>query len=213
MLVRVGMGQVRFQTPGLSVDGRGVAVGRQLVARFASFDRMVSFLRLWTGEQALDDVGPGLRLVQARAATGLREALVMMPVASTPFADAVARLARTAGGQCYTGAGKHFVQYRDSRAPLGYDAAALETADQTAEVILYGEEQTLPYTVMTELPLDKLILRLDLQRQADGREPLRDVLYLAVRRGLGPLVIEYEGDEQNPVPALSECVKKLKALV
>lgn len=29
----------------------------------------------------------------------------------------------------------------------------------------------------------------------------------------GPLVIEYEGDENNPVPALSECVMKLKALV
>jgi sugar phosphate isomerase/epimerase len=29
----------------------------------------------------------------------------------------------------------------------------------------------------------------------------------------GPLVIEYEGDEKNPVPALSECVTKLKALV
>ena len=28
----------------------------------------------------------------------------------------------------------------------------------------------------------------------------------------GPLVIEYEGDVQNPVPALSECVKKLQAL-
>jgi sugar phosphate isomerase/epimerase len=29
----------------------------------------------------------------------------------------------------------------------------------------------------------------------------------------GPLVIEYEGDEKNPVPALSQCVKKLAALV
>ena len=29
----------------------------------------------------------------------------------------------------------------------------------------------------------------------------------------GPLVIEYEGDEQNPVPALSDCVKRLKQLV
>src|SRR5581483_3556227 len=27
----------------------------------------------------------------------------------------------------------------------------------------------------------------------------------------GPLVIEYEGDVENPVPALSECVKKLSA--
>lgn len=29
----------------------------------------------------------------------------------------------------------------------------------------------------------------------------------------GPLVIEYEGDENNPVPALSECVKLMKPLV
>jgi inosose dehydratase len=29
----------------------------------------------------------------------------------------------------------------------------------------------------------------------------------------GPLVIEYEGDESNPVPALKECVEKLAALV
>jgi sugar phosphate isomerase/epimerase len=29
----------------------------------------------------------------------------------------------------------------------------------------------------------------------------------------GPLVIEYEGDEKNPVPALSQCVDKLKSLL
>jgi inosose dehydratase len=29
----------------------------------------------------------------------------------------------------------------------------------------------------------------------------------------GPMVIEYEGDVENPVPALSECVKKLEALM
>ena len=29
----------------------------------------------------------------------------------------------------------------------------------------------------------------------------------------GPLVIEYEGDEKNPVPALRECVKKLQPLM
>jgi sugar phosphate isomerase/epimerase len=29
----------------------------------------------------------------------------------------------------------------------------------------------------------------------------------------GPLVIEYEGDAKNPVPALSECVAKIKALM
>jgi inosose dehydratase len=29
----------------------------------------------------------------------------------------------------------------------------------------------------------------------------------------GPLVIEYEGDEQNPVPALTECVNKLRPML
>ncbi len=29
----------------------------------------------------------------------------------------------------------------------------------------------------------------------------------------GPLVIEYEGDEENPVPALRQCVKKIQALL
>jgi sugar phosphate isomerase/epimerase len=29
----------------------------------------------------------------------------------------------------------------------------------------------------------------------------------------GPLVIEYEGDEKNPVPALKECVAALKPLL
>jgi sugar phosphate isomerase/epimerase len=40
--------------------------------------------------------------------------------------------------------------------------------------------------------------------------------FMALLRQLnfaGPLVIEYEGDEKNPVPALSECVKKLKSLL
>ena len=40
--------------------------------------------------------------------------------------------------------------------------------------------------------------------------------FMALLRQLnfaGPLVIEYEGDEKNPVPALSECVRKLAALV
>ena len=40
--------------------------------------------------------------------------------------------------------------------------------------------------------------------------------FTAVLNGMsfaGPLVIEYEGDENDPVPALAECVKRLRAAV
>ena len=143
MLQRVGMGQVRFNVPGLSADGRGVVAGRQAVLRFSALDRLLGFLRLWSSEQALDDLQPGLRVVQVRTPGGIREVLVSLPVPSLPLADAVARAARTAGGQCFTGAGKHFVQYRDPRAPLGYDVLSLEAVDASADFVLYGVDHTL----------------------------------------------------------------------
>ena len=127
MLQRVGIGQARFNVPGLAPDNRGVVVGRQMALRFPALDRLVSFLRLWSAEQPLDDLGPGLRILQARASAGTRDLLAVVPVASAALADVAARATRTAGGQCFTGAGKHFVQYRHGRAPLGYDADGLAT--------------------------------------------------------------------------------------
>ncbi|MEP6654001.1 MAG: hypothetical protein ABJA82_11610 [Myxococcales bacterium] len=191
MLQRVGLGQVRFNVPGLTADSRGVVTGRQMALRFSALERLVSFLRLWSGEQGLDDFQPGLRLVQVRTSGGTREALVIVPVASLPLIDAAARAARTAGGQCFTGAGKHFVQYRDARAPLGYDAVALEPAGESTDFVLYGQDHTQLYAAIGDLPLDKLLLRLDLQRD-EGRERERhDLLFMTVRRGLGGLVLAY----------------------
>ena len=205
MLHRVGMGQIRFNAPGLKADIRGVVTGRAMVFRFSALERLVSFLRLWSAEQALDDFQPGLRLVQVRTTAGTREALVVVPVTSLPLIDTAARAARLAGGQCFTGAGKHFVQYRDSRAPLGYDVAELETLDDATEFVLYGLDHTQSFFVLSELALDKLLLRMDLQRQPSdawakgkgtgtgaGTVALRpDLMFLTVRRGLGPLVIGY----------------------
>jgi hypothetical protein len=189
MLQRIAMGQARFNVPGLTPDSRGVVAGRQMALRFPALDRLVGFLRLWSAEQPLDDLQPGLRIVQARAAGGTRDLLVLAPIASPALADVVARTSRTAGGQCFTGTGKHFVLYRDGRAPLGYDAAAL--AGDTADLLLYAEDHTLSYSTLAELPVDKLLLRLDLERDPLGAAPAGDVLYLMVRRGLGPVVIEY----------------------
>ncbi|MES1157520.1 MAG: hypothetical protein ABUL67_00345 [Haliangium ochraceum] len=202
MLQRVGLGQVRFNVPGLGADSRGVVVGRQLVLRFSSMDRLVSFLRLWSGDQVLDDLQPGLRLVQVRTVSGTREALVAFPVPSLSLADIAARAARTVGGQCFTGAGKHFVQYRDSRAPLGYDVAALDPADDATDFVLYGADHTLAYATVGDLPLDKLLLRLDLRRQHGNAPIRRDVLLLTVRRGLGPLVMAYLYRAERLLPEL-----------
>jgi hypothetical protein len=192
MLQRVAMGQVRFNVPGLGSDSRGVVFGRQMVLRFSALGRLVSFLRLWSAEQVLDDLQPGPRVVQVRTPGGAREALLILSVTSLSLADAAVRAARMAGGQCFTGSGKHFVQYRDQRAPLGYDVANLETVDDATEFVLYGSDHTLAYAVLGEFPLDKLLLRLDLQRQYGVTAPARsEVLFLTVRRGLGPLVIAY----------------------
>jgi hypothetical protein len=190
MLQRVTLGQVRFNLPGLLADARGVAVGRQLVARFAAIDRLVSFLRLLSAEQSLDDLQPGLRIVYAHGGAGTREAIVIMPAASSELADLVAHAVRLAGGQAFTGAGKHFVQLRDVRAPLGYDVDAL--ADEAGELVLYGAEQTVAYRIENELPLSKLLLRLSLVRvSARARELPDGPLYLTARRGLGAVVAGY----------------------
>ena len=191
MLQRVALGQVRFNVPGLSVDARGVVSGKQLVVRFAAMDRLVAFFRALAAEQNLDDLQPGLRIVYARGTAGAREAVVFLPAgsASSHFGELVARAARLAGGQGFTGTGKHFVQLRDVGAPLGYDAVA--PSQDAADFILYGAEHDVAYHVDSELPLAKLLLRLSLQRAGAEAWPGEGPVLLVARRGLGPLVAEY----------------------
>src|SRR5215470_13595781 len=143
MLQRVVLGQARFNLPGLVADARGVVVGRQLVARFAAIDRLVAFLRVLSAEQSIDDLQPGLRIVTARGGAGTREAIVLLPFASPALGDVVAQAVRLAGGQTFTGTGRHFVQFRDARAPLGYDVAA--PVEGAGDLILHGPEQGVPY--------------------------------------------------------------------
>jgi hypothetical protein len=186
MLQRIALGQARFNLPGLAADARGAVIGRQLVARFAAVDRLVSFLRLLSAEQSLDDLQPGFRIVYARGGAGTREAIVLLPAAPEQ-GDAVAQAVRLAGGQLFTGAGKHFVQFREARAPLGYDVEAL--GEGGADLTLYGVEQTVAYRIETELPLPKLLLRLSLVRLHGRAARLPEgPIYLTARRGLGTVV-------------------------
>jgi hypothetical protein len=191
MLQRVALGQVRFNIPGLTPDARGVVGGKQLAARFASMDRLVAFLRALSAELSLDDLQPGLRIVYARGSAGTREAIALMPAtsASAQVGEVVARAARLAGGQCFTGSGKHFVQFRDAGAPLGYDAAA--PSQEAGDLVLYGAELDVAYRIESDLPLPRLLLRLSLQRRGAEAWPPEGPLLLVARRGLGSLVAEY----------------------
>jgi hypothetical protein len=203
MLQRVALGQVRFNLPGLTVDARGVVSGKQLVVRFAAIDRLVSFFRILSAEQSLDDLQPGLRIAYARGAAGTREALVVLPGGAAHLGEGIARAARMAGGQCFTGTGKHFVQFRDARAPLGYDAGTL--SQEPGDLILYGAEQVVSYRIESELPLSKLLLRLSLQRQHGVAALAPDrLVYLVVRRGLGTLMAEYFHRAQSAAARASE---------
>jgi hypothetical protein len=188
MLQRIALGQTRFNLPGLSADARGAVIGRQLVARFAAVDRLVSFLRLLSAEQSLDDLQPGFRIVYARGGAGTREAIGLLP-AAPELGEAVAQAVRLAGGQLFTGAGRHFVQFREARAPLGYDVEELAQEDAGADLTLYGLEPTISYRIESELPLARLLLRLSLVRLHGRAARLPEgPIYLTARRGLGTVV-------------------------
>lgn len=189
MLERVAVGQVRFNLPGLTLDGRGVAAGRQMAVRFGAVDRLVSFLRILSSEQSLDDVPGGLRILFVRSGAGLREVVTLMALPSTGWGDAAARAARSAHGEAYTGGGRHLVLWRDSTAPLGWDLSAPPT--EAGDVVLHGLDGASPCDIESELSLQKLLLRLEPQRDPSVREPPGDELYLTVRRGLGPTVAAY----------------------
>jgi hypothetical protein len=194
MLTRVPVGQVRFNLPGLSADTRGAAVGRDLLLRFGTLDRLVGFLRLLSAERTPEDLWGGLRIVYARPANGAREAFVRVANPGGATADLVASTARLAGGAPFTGTSHHFVPARDSRSPLGYDAAVVSHGD--GDFTLYTDDVDLAFREEGQLQLERLLLRLELRRFAGGAEAAwraarRSPVYLAVRRGLAPVMVEY----------------------
>jgi hypothetical protein len=194
MLSPVGFGQARLTLPGLLPDSRGVVAGRELVARFPTLDRLVWFLRLLSGEAAPDELWLGLRILHGRSALGLREAIAVMPNPPGQAGDVVARSARSAGGQCFTGTGRHHVQYRDARAPFGYDTA--EIAHDGADLTLYATDSTAAYRMVGEVPFERLLFGLEPRRRPGSLEALVPVgegtaVYLTARRGLGGRLIEH----------------------
>lgn len=194
MVVRVAPGQVRFVLPQLTVDARGVVQGRDLVLRFPTLDRLVTFLRFVSAEMALAELGADLKIRFARAPVGSRELLFFVEQVAPQAVDALARAARNAHGQAFTGSGRHFVAVRDTQAPLGYDVEGLVAGP--GDVHLYTSDVISSFHFDGEMALLAVLLRLSLVRIQQGPESLRaarlpPVIYVTARQGLGGALVQH----------------------
>lgn len=189
MLERVSLSQPRFATPGLALDSRGVALGPRGVALFGGLDRLVRFLRAYSQESGFDDLGQ-LQIVEVRSKVGVRQHALTVQLVSSYVADRVARLARLFGGQLYVGERRHFVQYRDPGAPLGYDVQRLTEED--ADLLLYSESTVHVLATVRTTDFVQMLLRLELQPQHLTEDELKlDVVYVVVRGAVGERLLSH----------------------
>lgn len=188
MLERIALHQTRLRTPGLGLDGKGVALGSKGLILLPSIDRLVAFFAVYTRERSLEDLLPSLQIEVVRSKLGTRELTLTFAAESSDRMDKLAETAHLVGGFVFTGTSRHFVQYRDAQAPFGYDTAELLSAE--AAVVLYHDKFTQAYGV--EKPLDLRALLLRLSPHVDPNTAREEgPRYLLAERGLGPALIHY----------------------
>lgn len=188
MLERIALHQTRLRTPGLGLDGKGVALGSKGLILLPSIDRLVAFFAVYTRERSLEDLLPSLQIELVRSKLGTRELTLTFAAESSDRMDKLAETAHLVGGFVFTGTSRHFVQYRDAQAPFGYDTAELLASD--AAIVLYHDKFTQVYGVEKPVDLRALLLRLSphvdpLTAREEGPR------YLLAERGLGPALIHY----------------------
>jgi hypothetical protein len=193
MLTRVAVGQVRFNLAGLFADARGVAAGKELLLRFASLDRLVGFLRLFSAERTSDELWTGFRVFYARPPGGGREIFARLAHPGGETGDQVAATARLAGGLPYTGTGRHFVPARDARAPLGYDV--VNVPHDEGDFCVVSPEGPTSFRQEGALSFERMLLRLQLHREPGGAlgsfaERGGEGVIVTARRGLAPLFMQ-----------------------
>ena len=188
MLERVAVHQTRLRVPGLGLDARGVALGSRGLVLLPSIDRLVAFLAVYTEQQALGGLAESLRIEVVQSKLGTREVALSFDAESSDRLDRVSEVARLTGGFTFTGTSRHFVQYRDSAAPFGYDAPEITATD--AALALYHSTFSQVYGVERELELSRLLRRLSPHAEPGAEFPHGAVWVLA-DAGLGPSVLSY----------------------
>ncbi len=188
MLLRVALHQTRFRTPGVAPDPRGVLLGPKGLLLFASLDRVVSFLRAASEDGVLDELAAELELRFVETPLRTREVMVAFASESSYRMDRVASLARLAGGHLFTGASRHFVRYRDARAPLGYDVH--EVLDAAADRVVYDATYQQTYTLGRTIALRDVLLRLS---PVPSPEPAgtRGPVWVLAEVGIGHALVGY----------------------
>lgn len=188
MLERIALQQTRLRTPGLGLDGKGVALGAKGLVLLPSIDRLVAWLSVYTREHSLEDLMPSLELSLVRSKLGTRELTLSFAAESSDRMDRIAETARLVGGFTFTGTSRHFVQYRDAVAPFGYDASQLLT--ENAALALYHDKFTQVYDPEKGVDLKALLLRL-MPHVDPSTENETGPRYLVAEQGLGPALIHY----------------------
>ncbi len=188
MLERIALHQTRLHTPGLGLDGKGVALGAKGLVLLPSMDRLVALLAAYTRERALDDMMPSLAMHVVHSKLGTREIALEFAAESSDRMDRVAETARLVGGYTFTGTARHFVQYRDAAAPFGYDARQLLSSE--AALALYHERFSQTYDLERRLDLRALVLRL--MPQLDRATRLQPgPRFVVAEQGVGPALLHY----------------------
>ncbi len=187
-LERIALHQTRLRTPGLGLDGKGVALGGKGLVLLPSIDRLVAWLSVYTREHSLEDIMPSLEIKLVRSKLGTREITLAVAAESSDRMDRIAETARLVGGFTFTGTSRHFVQYRDASAPFGYDAQELLSTD--AALVVYNDKFTQAYESDKDIDLRALLLRLmpHVDPSTIGEGGPR---YIVAEQGLGPALIHY----------------------
>lgn len=188
MLERIALHQTRLRTPGLGLEGKGVALGAKGLVLLPSLDRLVAWLSVYTREHSLEDLMSSLVIELVQSKLGTKEITFSFAAESSDRMDRIAETARLVGGFTFTGTSRHFVQYRDAAAPFGYDATQLISTD--AALVLYHDRFTQVYGVDKQVALRALLLRLmpqvDPTTLAEGSPR-----FIVAEQGLGPALIHY----------------------
>jgi hypothetical protein len=188
MLERIALHQTRLKTPGLGLDGKGVALGAKGLVLLPSLDRLVAWLSVFTKERSLEDLMASLSIEVLRSKLGTREIAMSFAAESSDRMDHIADTARLVGGFTFTGTSRHFVQYRDAAAPFGYDAAQLLGTDSA--FALYHDRFSQTYDSERPIGLRSLLLRL-MPRVDPSTRHDDGPLLLAAEQGLGPALVHY----------------------
>lgn len=199
MLERAALHQTRFRTPGVSPDARGVVLGQKGFVLFPSIDRLVAFLRAYGDEGSLDDLLPSLVLRRLVTPLKTREIMLSVNAESSYRMDRVAGVAKLAGGLVFTGTQRHFVKYRDSASPLGYDVVDL--LDRPADVVLYHDTFQQAYSFDRDIELKDLVFKLQPFRVPPRERTTPERLFATAEVGVGGALISYLFRWQVPARA------------